>query len=1025
MENPMLIRSERTPLADAVLSWCQLLSPLVLLITFIVATALHGVLASQKEEDGVQTEVKGPGGRPLPLTKARSNPVVADMTQSSFGRASRRTFQLATTLIVLSFAANAANLAAQVMANADHLLPKTSWISETAPQTWWCREESFVYVVGTGSLYGYVLLTLFDWGDSPNFVHFLVWSVSLVIDSVILGALLARVSESYTVSSNDSWNGPAGNDVADLAIGAFRIANLMGVVALYLSLAGRPTFTIAEKREQEAETQPQNQPQAQNRRRSGSRRNPENGNDETTPLLGSRQASQNGYVTMNGRGRDRENRRNSQNGTATVGQGAVNGHAAGQNREAEAAFYRPNKLPHKTWWEYARGYSLFFPYLWPSDSRRLKWVVMISFVILVLQRIVNVIVPYQTGVLVDSLKATVETKDGRSMPWRDLAFLIGTKILQGQSGLLGSIRAILWIPVSQYCYRALTSAAFEHVHSLSLDFHLSKRTGEVLSALNKGASINQFLEQVTFQVFPMLVDLFVAIVCFGWTFNSVYAVCVSVMTFAYLFLTVRMAATRADQRRDMVNADREEEAVKNDSIVSYETVKYFNAEAFEFNRYRQAIGTYQAAEAKVTWGINNMNICQNLVFMMGMLLLLVIGAYDVVIGAKTIGQFMTLITYLGQLQGPLNFFGTFYRTIQQAMISGERLLELFKISPTVVDRPGVRSLPPCQGHIRWNKVKFWYDGKRPALKDISFECKPGTTTAFVGESGGGKSTIFRVMFRYYNCHEGSIEVDGHDVKDVTIDSVRQAIGVVPQDTILFNESIMYNLRYANQDATDEQVYEACKSASIHDRIMGFPEGYNTKVGERGLRLSGGEKQRVAIARLILKQPQIIMLDEATSALDSETEQQIQSQLINGNHLGQNRTILIIAHRLSTITHADQIIVLRGGMIVEKGTHSELLSLNGKYAAMWQKQSKAERAAIEARDAARRAEKLARQAKFVKPSGKQDHTDDSDGGYGNTSAGSSTVLQAVNGLSEDSSASDDDSQKKSLNDNKTKQPLPNP
>jgi ABC-type transport system involved in Fe-S cluster assembly fused permease/ATPase subunit len=354
-----------------------------------------------------------------------------------------------------------------------------------------------------------------------------------------------------------------------------------------------------------------------------------------------------------------------------------------------------------------------------------------------------------------------------------------------------------------------------------------------------------------------------------------------------------MAATRADQRRDMVNADREEEAVKNDSITSYETVKYFNAEEFEFRRYRQAIRTFQDAEAKVTWGINNMNICQSLVFMCGMLVALMTAAFEVTQGLRKVGDFVLLITYLGQLQGPLNFFGTFYRTVQQAMISGERLLELFKIQPTVVDKPGVGPLPKCEGHIRWNKVKFSYDMRRPALHDLSFECLPGTTTAFVGESGGGKSTAFRLMFRYYNCQEGSIEIDGHDVKDVTIDSVRRFIGVVPQDTILFNESIMYNLKYANPRATDEEVFDACRSAAIHDRIMAFPDGYGTRVGERGLRLSGGEKQRVAIARTILKNPKIIMLDEATSALDNETEQKIQSKLISGK-FGRGRTLLVIA-----------------------------------------------------------------------------------------------------------------------------------
>ncbi|KAH6614593.1 P-loop containing nucleoside triphosphate hydrolase protein [Chaetomium sp. MPI-SDFR-AT-0129] len=475
----------------------------------------------------------------------------------------------------------------------------------------------------------------------------------------------------------------------------------------------------------------------------------------------------------------------------------------------------------------------------------------------------------------------------------------------------------------------------EHVHSLSLDFHLGKRTGEVLSALNKGASINQFLEQVTFQVVPMLVDLLVAIIFFYIRFGSLYALFVSIITFYYLYLTIRMGATRADQRRDMVNADREEEAVKNDSIMSYETVKYFNAERREFDRYSNAIKKFQDAEAKVTYGINRMNMCQSVVFMCGLLVTLLTCGYQVSRGDRTVGDFVLLVTYLNQLQGPLNYFGTFYRTVQSAMISGERLLELFKIQPTVVDEPGVKPLKECSGHIKWNKVGFSYDKRRTALQDLSFECKPGTTTAFVGESGGGKSTVLRLMFRYYNCREGSIEIDGHDVKAVTIDSVRSFIGVVPQDTILFNETLMYNLKYANPNATDKEVFDACRAAAIHDRIMSFPDGYLTKVGERGLRLSGGEKQRVAIARTILKKPRIIMLDEATSALDGETEQKIQSKLMSGK-FGQDRTLMIIAHRLSTITHADQIIVLHAGTMVEKGTHQELLALNGRYTAMWEK-----------------------------------------------------------------------------------------
>jgi ABC-type transport system involved in Fe-S cluster assembly fused permease/ATPase subunit len=653
----------------------------------------------------------------------------------------------------------------------------------------------------------------------------------------------------------DSW------DIIDLGIAGVRLCLIIALIGLYAAVARR---RLEERRFHDEEAQ-------------------RSDTDEASPLLtsnGDYQGHANGHAT----GR-------TQYGT-TIGSARRDPNRPSeqgcQQQDQDAAFYRPDKLPHKTWFEYCRGYSVFFPYLWPSRSARLKGVVLLCFVLVILQRVVNILVPAQLGKLTD----TFEKRDIDKV-WLELGLLILYKLLQGPSGLLGSVRSILWIPVSQHTYRALTTAAFEHVHSLSLDFHLGKRTGEVLSALNKGASINQFLEQVTFQVVPMLVDLLVAIIFFYIRFGSLYALFVSIITFYYLYLTIRMAATRADQRRDMVNADREEEAVKNDSIMSYETVKYFNAERREFDRYGDAIQKFQEAEAKVTYGINHMNMCQSVVFMCGLLVALLTCGYQVSRGERRVGDFVLLVTYLNQLQGPLNFFGTFYRTVQSAMISGERLLELFKIQPTVVDKPGVAPLRECTGHIKWNQVGFAYDKRRTALHDLSFECKPGTTTAFVGESGGGKSTVFRLMFRYYNCREGSIEIDGHDVKDVTIDSVRRFIGVVPQDTILFNETLMYNLKYANPNATDEEVFDACRAAAIHDRILSFPDGYRTKVGERGLRLSGGEKQRVAIARTILKNPKVIMLDEATSALDGETEQKIQSKLISGK-FGQDRTLLIIA-----------------------------------------------------------------------------------------------------------------------------------
>lgn len=394
-------------------------------------------------------------------------------------------------------------------------------------------------------------------------------------------------------------------------------------------------------------------------------------------------------------------------------------------------------------------------------------------------------------------------------------------------------------------------------------------------------------------------------------------------------------------------------------MVSYETVKYFNAEAYEFNRYRNAVQKFQEAEYTVLFSLNLMNVSQNMVFMLGLLVVCFIAAHQVVKGEQRTGDFVALVTYMGQLQSPLNFFGTFYRMIQSALINSERMLELFKEQPTVVDKPDAATLPSCEGDLVFNDVHFSYDERKPALTGLDFHCPPGTTTAFVGESGGGKSTVFRLMYRFYNTQSGSIQIDGRDVEDLTIDSVRSHIGVVPQDTVLFNESLMYNLKYANQDATDEQVYAACRAASIHDKILTFPDKYETKVGERGLRLSGGEKQRVAIARTILKNPRIIMLDEATAALDTETEQHIQEAFTT---LAQGRTMLIIAHRLSTITHADQILVLHKGRVAERGTHEDLLEKNGHYAAMWKKQIRAQRAAEQAKMLKDKADRLRRESK---------------------------------------------------------------
>jgi ABC-type transport system involved in Fe-S cluster assembly fused permease/ATPase subunit len=769
---------------------------------------------------------------------------------------------------------------------------------------------SQVYTVGSFFVYSLILISLVDTNPAPTAAQLATWLLAVLLELCLFASHIVINAET---NSFNQWH------IVETVIRLLRLLLLLALIGFYV------LFVPALRRKKATDNE-----------RAG----------EAAPLLSE----------SNGHSGDA---RRAANGMphSPNGYGTTAGDSKHEDRDSdEPGWVRPSTAPARSWWEYMKGYSVFFPYLWPSKDRRLQLIVLICFLIIILQRGVNVLVPYQVGVIIDDLSRENEPI---RMPWGPIILYVLYRLLQGGNGLLGAVRSTLWIPVSQYSYRELSVASFEHVHSLSLDFHLGKKTGEVLSALGKGSSINTFLEQVTFQVIPMLVDLCVAIGYFLIEFDVYYALVVSIVTFWYIYLTIRMAQWRAEIRRQMVNADRETDAVKNDSMVSYETVKYFNAENYEFERYRDAVNKYQSAEYKVLYSLNLMNVTQNLCFMLGLMITCFIAAYQVTTNQLRVGKFASMLTYMAQLQAPLNYFGTFYRVIQSAMINSERMLELFKEKPTVIDKPDAKPLHACEGDIRFEDVHFAYDSRKHALQGLDFHCAPGTTTAFVGESGGGKSTVFRLLFRFYDIESGRIMIDGQDVQNFKTDSLRRHIGVVPQDTVLFNESLMYNLKYANPEATDQQVYDACKAASIHDRILTFPDGYHTKVGERGLRLSGGEKQRVAIARTILKGPRIIMLDEATAALDTETEQHIQEAL---DTLGQGRTMLVIAHRLSTITRADQILVVHEGQVVERGTHEELLTRRGRYATMWKKQVKAQEAAQKAKALNDKADRLRRESK---------------------------------------------------------------
>ncbi|KAK6083152.1 heavy metal tolerance protein [Seiridium cupressi] len=616
-----------------------------------------------------------------------------------------------------------------------------------------------------------------------------------------------------------------------------------------------------------------------------------------------------------------------ENGEGTNGYGSTPGNAA-------KATPKKSDAQSTGWLDYIAGFRILFPYLWPKESRLHQGVVVICMILLVVQRIINILVPYQMGVLVSEL--------GRGrMPYKDIALYLVYRGLQGGQGAIGAARAVLWIPVSQNLYQRLACAAFEHVLGLSMDFHLSKKIGEVTSALSRGSAMNTFLESFLFQVFPMMFDILVAAIYFFFMYNAFYTLIVLTIMWAYVFLTIYMAKYRGRQRRDMATKSREMDAARTDAIMAYETVQHNCAVKPETDRFKEQVTVYQRAERIVYYSLNALNLTQSSIFTVGTALIVVLSAYKISTGQETVPGFVALMTYFSQLQAPLSFFGTYYTMLQNNLIEAERMLDLFKETSGIVEKPDAEELAYPKGEVKFNDVRFSYQGKEPAIDGVSFTVQPGTKTAIVGESGSGKSTCLKLLFRFYDVGSGSVTVDGHDIRDLKLDSFRKHIGVVPQDTVLFNATIMFNLLYANPKASEEDVFAATRAANIHDRILAFPDQYNTKVGERGLKLSGGERQRIAIARAILKNAPILLLDEATASLDTHTERQIQDAL---ERVTAGRTTITIAHRLSTITTSDQIVVLNKGKVVEKGSHSELLEKKGSYYAMWEKQTTAEQKA---------------------------------------------------------------------------------
>ncbi|WP_210527471.1 ABCB family ABC transporter ATP-binding protein/permease [Rubellimicrobium arenae] len=575
------------------------------------------------------------------------------------------------------------------------------------------------------------------------------------------------------------------------------------------------------------------------------------------------------------------------------------------------------------------------PYLWPEGHPWVKRRVTVAVALLVLAKIITVLTPVVYGWAVDSLS------EAGTVPGGALALgAIGLTLAYGMARVLTvafqQFRDVVFARVGQRALRLIALETFRHIHALSLRYHITRKTGGLSRIIERGVKgVDFVLRLLVFSLGPLVLELALTAGMLWFLFDAWYLFIVAVTIVAYVWFTFAVTEWRVKIRKEMNEQDTRANQRAIDSLLNYETVKYFSAEDREARRYDVAMAAYAEAAVKTSNSLAYLNLGQGLLINLGLIAVMVLAARGVQAGTLSVGDFVMVNTYMIQITTPLNFLGSMYRDIRQALVDMDEMFNLLEQPAEVTDRPNAQVLQVTAGEIVFDRVEFGYDPERPILRGLNLRVPPGHKVAVVGSSGAGKSTIGRLLFRFYDVTGGAIRIDGQDLRDVTQDSLHASIGVVPQDTVLFNDTIGYNIGYGKDGATQAEIEAAARAARIHDFIQRLPQGYQTQVGERGLKLSGGEKQRVGIARTLLKDPPILILDEATSALDTATEADIQEEL---RAMGRGRSVIVIAHRLSTIADADRIVVLEEGRVIEEGSHEALLARGGRYAELWSRQS---------------------------------------------------------------------------------------